>query len=133
MFYLLKKNGTFKNYRLPGTKKYLLFGIIMGVFWFGSLIFYSKASQIIGDLGPVIGWPLFMIFIILTSNFWGYITNEWKGVSRRVSRVMVCGVGFLVLAVIVIAIGTSLKTKPADKLSLLPPHHTTHHIRANIQ
>ena len=129
MFYLLKKNGTFKNYRLPGTKKYFAYGIIMGLFWFGSLIFYSKASQIIGDLGPVIGWPLFMIFIILTSNFWGYWTGEWKGVSKLAGRVMICGVGFLVLAVVVIAIGTSLKPTPSPKASLFPPHHTTHHMR----
>lgn len=129
MAYLLKKNGTFKNYALPGTKRYFAFGVIMGLFWFGSLIFYSKASQIIGDLGPVIGWPLFMIFIILTSNFWGYVTGEWNGVSRRVGRLMMYGVGFLVLAVIVIAYGTSLKCKPPGGLSLLPPHYTAYHVR----
>lgn len=127
MVYLLVKNGTFGNYSLPGTKKYFAFGLVMGLFWFGSLVFYSKASQIIGNLGPVVGWPLFMIFIILTSNLWGYATKEWKGASRRVGRVMISGVGFLVLAVVVIAYGTSLKKGPPGALSLLPPHHTTHH------
>lgn len=130
MVYLLVKNGTFRNYALPGTRKYFAFGLLMGLFWFGSLVFYSKASQIIGDLGPVIGWPLFMIFIILTSNLWGYATKEWKGVSVRVGRVMLGGVGFLVLAVVVIAYGTSLKKSAPGGLSLLPPHHTAHHMRA---
>lgn len=120
MYFLLKKNETFKNYRRPGTGKYFVYGIVMGAFWFGSLIFYSKASQIIGDMGPVIGWPLFMIFIILTTNVWGYHTGEWRGVSRRVARVMLYGIASLVAAVIVISIGASLKRKISGTLPPSP-------------
>jgi L-rhamnose-H+ transport protein len=109
MAYLLRKNRTLKNYRTPGTKKYFLYGIVMGLFWYGSLIFYSKASQLIGELGPVVGWPLFMIFIILTTNFWGYITKEWEGTSRKTGRVMISGIACLVIAVVILAIGNTFQ------------------------
>jgi len=130
MVYLLNKNGTWKNFRRSGTKRYYLFWVVMAAFWFGSLVLFSKASQIIGPFGPVMGWPLFMIFIILTSNFWGYVTGEWKGASRNVRRVMMIGVGFLIAAVIVISCGVALKRRTDTSFSALPPHHTTHHLRS---
>ena len=106
---MLKKNRTFRNYTLPDTRKYFLFGVIMGLCVFGSMVIYSKASQIIGELGPVVGWPLYMIFIILTANFWGYIHGEWKGVSKRVAFVMFSGIALLVVAVVNLAIGSYLR------------------------
>lgn len=109
MFYLFKKNNTFGNYALPGTRKYFLFGPIMGGCWIGSFILYSKASEIIGELGPVVGWPLFMIIIILISNFWGHISKEWEGVDRRVAFVMFSGLVLLVVAVVNLAIGGYLR------------------------
>ena len=109
MLYLLKKNRTFRNYTLPGTRIYFLFGMIMGLCAFGSMVIYSKAAEIIGELGPVVGWPLYMIFIILTANFWGYIHGEWKGVSKRVAFVMLSGIALLVAAVVNLAMGCYLR------------------------
>jgi len=34
-----------------------------------------------GNLGVVIGWPLLMGMIIITSNAAGVVTGEWDGVS----------------------------------------------------
>jgi len=45
--------------------------MFMGACWFFSLILYSAGSLMIGSLGPIIGWPLFMVCIILFSNMWG--------------------------------------------------------------
>ena len=109
MLYLFKKDHTFGNYALPGTRRYLLFGPIMGLCWFGSFVIYSKASQIVGELGPVVGWPVFMIFIILISNFWGYIFKEWKGVSRRAVSIILSGIALLVVAVVFLAFAGSLQ------------------------
>ena len=74
----------------------------MGLFWCGSLILYSKASQLIGILGPVIGWPLFMAFIILTSNFWGWQQGEWQQAPAKSKALLSKGIILFVVAVVVL-------------------------------
>jgi L-rhamnose-H+ transport protein len=108
MIYLGVKNKSFGNYTKPGTGKYYLFGLVMGLFWYGSLIFYGKASQIIGSLGPVVGWPLFMVLIILVSNFWGWRHGEWKGASIKAKHTLWLGLAFLILSVLVLGYSASL-------------------------
>jgi L-rhamnose-H+ transport protein len=100
--YLHGKNRSFYNYRKTGTGKYHLFAVIMGLCWYGSLIFYSKASQIIGVLGPLVGWPIFMVLIILVSSFWGWKHKEWEGCSKKAKNVMKLGLLFLVAAIVVL-------------------------------
>jgi L-rhamnose-H+ transport protein len=102
MLFLGAKNKSFGNFTKSGTGKYYLFALIMGLFWYGSLIFYGKASQIIGNLGPIVGWPLFMVLIILASNFWGWRHGEWKGASAGVKKTLWIGLTLLVLAVVVL-------------------------------
>lgn len=106
--YLHYKNGSFANYRKSGTGKYHLYAIVMGLCWYGSLIFYGKASQLIGALGPLVGWPLFMVLIILVSSFWGWKHKEWEHGSAKSKRVMNVGLAILLLAIIVLGYGSSL-------------------------
>jgi L-rhamnose-H+ transport protein len=70
------------------------------------MVSYSKATEILGSLGPIIAWPLFMIFIILVSNFWGVKHGEWQHASRGAKRKMFFSVGLLILAIIVLVIAT---------------------------
>ena len=102
MVILNVKNRSFKHYFEAGIKRYYLFGIIMGLFWFGSLVFYSKGASLIGKLGPVLGWPLFMIFIILASNFWGWRHGEWDRSSRKTKRFLLSGLSFLILSILLL-------------------------------
>jgi len=102
MLYLHMRNKTFQDYRKSNTKRYYLFALIMGFCWYGSLIFYSKASQLIGSIGPVVGWPLFMVLVILTSNFWGWKHNEWQGCDRKIKTILWIGLILLMLSVIVL-------------------------------
>ena len=102
MIFLLKKNKSFSYYHRSGTTKYYGFAFIMGLFWFGSLIFYSKASQLIGSLGPVIGWPMFMVLIILTSNFLGWRHKEWEGCGSKAKYTIWIGLILLILSVLVL-------------------------------
>ena len=106
--YLHQKNQSFAGYKESGTAKYYLFAIVMGAFWDGSLVFYGKASQLIGSIGPVVGWPVFMALIILTSSFWGWKHNEWQGCSAKIKQVMWRGLLLLIFAVIVLGYGSSL-------------------------
>lgn len=106
--YLHRKNHSFACYKEPGTAIYYVFAIIMGAFWYSSLVLYSKASQLIGDIGPIVGWPVFMVLIILASSFWGWKHNEWEGCSTMVKKIMQRGLFFLVFAIIVLGYSSSL-------------------------
>lgn len=105
MIYLHYKNQSFKAYCQKGVGKYYLFAIVMAVFSYGSLLIYSKASQLIGKFGPIIGWPIFMVVIILTSNFWGWKYGEWENCGAKAKNTMKFGLVFFVIAVIMLGYG----------------------------
>ena len=108
MLYLHHKNHSAHLYRSNKTPLYFIFAIIMGAFWFCSLIFYSKSTQLIGSLGPVLAWPLFMTFIILTSNFWGWACKEWKNCGKKSARILWMGLICLIASVIIFAISAHI-------------------------
>jgi L-rhamnose-H+ transport protein len=94
---LWKKNHSWNLFFAPKAAKYWLFGLLMGALWFSSLVVYGAASTRMADMGPVLGWPLFMSAIILTSNVWGLAVGEWKGATRGSLAIMFVGLGFLIL------------------------------------
>lgn len=108
MLYLHAKNNSFKSYRESGLLQNNILGLVMAIFWFGSLAIYSKASLLIGSLGPVIAWPLFMVLIILTSNFWSWRHKEWEGCSAAIKARVIASIVTLILAVLVLTYSASL-------------------------
>lgn len=108
MIFLLYKNKSFNYYFGPRSLTNGLLSLGMGIFWYGSLVLYSLASLLIGAIGPIVGWPLFMVMIILTSNFWGWRHHEWAHVSATVVQQAKIGVGLLILAVGVLAFSATL-------------------------
>lgn len=106
MVYLSYRNSdTNKKFK---SSSYYLATIVMGAFWYFSLILYSAASLKIGKLGPVIGWPLFMVCIILTAHLWGVKQGEWAGASKGVKYLAKAGIIFFVLSILILAYATSL-------------------------
>ncbi len=104
--YLLRKNQTWGLLNQKNIRGlYWLGGTVMGLFWFGGIAFYGMGAADLGALGAVIGWPLFMLVIILTSNFFGAMSGEWKGVSKGTHRYVWAGNAVLVLAIYVISRG----------------------------
>jgi L-rhamnose-H+ transport protein len=51
-----------------------------------------------GQLGVVIGWPLLMGMIIVTSNAAGVMTGEWNGVSGVTKRFLAFGMLIILTA-----------------------------------
>ncbi|HVI79776.1 MAG TPA: hypothetical protein VM715_16720, partial [Candidatus Acidoferrum sp.] len=94
---LWKKNHSWNLFFAPKTAKYWWFGLIMGALWFSSIVIYGAAATRMADMGPVLGWPLFMSAIILTSNVWGLALGEWKGASRASLITMFVGLAGLIL------------------------------------
>ncbi|MGH9407621.1 MAG: L-rhamnose/proton symporter RhaT [Terriglobia bacterium] len=106
--YLWKRNRSFKLFAASGTAIYWLFGVVMGLLWMGSNAIYGIAASRIGDMGPVVGWPLFMSVIIITSSAWGFATGEWKGAGKRSANAMLAGIVFLILGFITLAYSGTL-------------------------
>ncbi len=103
MIVQLNKNKTWGKFSEGGhLSLYSFFTVLMTIGWYGSLLLYSKASQLIGTLGPVIGWPLFMILIILTSNFWGWRYQEWANCSKTTNRTIIYGILAMLVAVVIL-------------------------------
>lgn len=100
-YFLLKnrQNKTLKNIFLPKYAWYYSICIIMGVFYFGSLMVFAKASLSLGNMGVVVAWPMLMIFIILTSNFWSFIYLEWKGADKMAFRYLSLSLLTLIAAI----------------------------------
>jgi L-rhamnose-H+ transport protein len=101
--YLLRKNRTSSNFRRAGTGVGWLCGALMGFFWFGGQTLYGLGLSRMGELGVIIGWPLLMGMIIVTSNVAGAITGEWNNVSAASRRFLVAGMVIILTALGVLA------------------------------
>jgi L-rhamnose-H+ transport protein len=94
---LWKKNRSWSLFYAPQTASHWFFGFLMGALWFSSIVGYGAAASGMADLGPVLGWPLFMSAIILTSNVWGLALGEWRGATRWSLVTMFAGLAFLIV------------------------------------
>ena len=81
---------------------------MMGILYFGSLIVFSQASKSLGHLGAVIAWPMLMIFIILTSNFWSFIHGEWENSNKIALRYLSISLIALITAIISLSIAATI-------------------------
>lgn len=57
-----------------------------------------------GDFGTVVGWPLLMGTIIVTSNVAGVLTDEWKGAGARVRGYLVSGMIVILVALWILSL-----------------------------
>lgn len=101
--FLMRKKRTSAQLFSAARWYYWLTPALMGLLWFGSIICYSLASVKLGDLGPVIAWPLFLSAVVIASTIAGVVTGEWKKSSRRVITWMWVGVACLVGAMTLLA------------------------------
>jgi L-rhamnose-H+ transport protein len=108
-YLLIRKKGLYVSTILTNTPvRYYGYLIVMGLLYFLPLIIYSKSVSLLGNQGPVIGWPLFMCFIILSANTWGCIRGEWSQAKRREIGIFILSLVFLIAAVIVLSWGTEV-------------------------
>jgi L-rhamnose-H+ transport protein len=70
----------------------------MGFLWFGGQSLYAVGITRMGELGVVIGWPLLMGMIIVTSNAAGILTGEWNDVSNATRRFLAFGMLIILAA-----------------------------------
>ncbi|MGH9430764.1 MAG: L-rhamnose/proton symporter RhaT [Terriglobia bacterium] len=102
--YLLSHRRTWSNFVLPRASKGWWVGLGMAAVWFIGLLFYGWGAAAMGNLGAVIGWPLFMAVLIIASTVTGFATGEWKGSTARAQQWMGAGMATLILAAVLLGV-----------------------------
>ncbi|MBY0433225.1 MAG: L-rhamnose/proton symporter RhaT [Cyclobacteriaceae bacterium] len=103
------KNKTFGDYankNSPLVNNYL-FSALAGTTWFLQFFFYGMGESKLGNGAS--SWILHMAFIILVANGWGVALKEWKGVSTKTRNTIILGIALIILSVIVVGYGNSIK------------------------
>jgi L-rhamnose-H+ transport protein len=101
-----KSFGDYRNDRTPLLKNYI-FSALAGTTWFLQFFFYGMGESRLGNGAS--SWILHMAFIILVANSWGLVLKEWKGVSKKTMTTIVIGIFTIILSVLVVGYGNSLK------------------------
>ncbi len=101
-----KSFGDYTNRKTPLWNNYL-FSALAGTTWFMQFFFYGMGESRLGNGAS--SWILHMAFIIIVSSVWGISLREWKGVSRRTYATILTGVGVILLSVVLVGYGNSLK------------------------
>ncbi|OIR12909.1 L-rhamnose-proton symporter [mine drainage metagenome] len=101
-----KTFGDYTNTKTPLSKNYLL-SALAGTTWFLQFFFYGMGESKLGNGAS--SWILHMAFIILVANMWGIILKEWKGVSKKTKTTITIGIATIILSVILVGYGNSLK------------------------
>ncbi len=98
--------GDYTDRKTPLLKNYLL-SALAGTTWFLQFFFYGMGESRLGNGAS--SWILHMAFIILIANVWGLVLKEWKGVSKRTITTVIVGIGAILLSVLLVGYGNSLK------------------------
>ena len=104
-----KTYGDYTNKNTPLLSNYL-FSALAGLTWFLQFFFYGMGESKLGNGAS--SWILHMAFIILVANFWGIALKEWKGVSKKTFRTVIAGIATIILSVLIVGYGNSIKPRP---------------------
>ncbi|WP_020533155.1 L-rhamnose/proton symporter RhaT [Flexithrix dorotheae] len=95
--FLLFRNKSWSEFKTANAKKSFLWAIIAGLFWFAALGIYGQGSALMGEMGPIIGWPILLGLSLIISNFWGYRSGEWKD-AKKPFQLLLMGLAVLIFA-----------------------------------
>jgi L-rhamnose-H+ transport protein len=105
--YLLISKKSFVTFLEKGSGRGYLSAIITALLWFAALGIYGQGAALMGSMGPVIGWTMFLALSLVISTIWGLASGEWKGVSKP-RFILFIGNGVLIIAWIILGYANSL-------------------------
>lgn len=105
--FLLFKNNSWGSFQVKQAGKAYQWSIIAGLCWFAALGIYGQGSALMGELGPVIGWPMLLGLSLIISNIWAYRAGEWKD-AKSPFRLLLIGLGILIIASIVLGYSNTI-------------------------
>ncbi len=89
---------------LTGPPSYWVLAPLMAVMFIGGTALYGMGAGLMGDIGPVIGWPVYMSISIVAGVFWGWATGEWSRAPRSALQWLTGGVLLQLASIAILAI-----------------------------
>lgn len=105
--YLLFQNRSWSSFGAPGSGKAYRWAVVAGLLWFGALGIYGQGATLLGDMGPVIGWPILLGVSLIVSNIWAYLNKEWQNANGPFVWLLI-GLSVLILATLILAYANSV-------------------------
>ena len=105
--FLLIKNNSWKTFSFKNAKNAYKWSFIAGFCWFAALGVYGQGAALLGEIGPVIGWPILLGLSLIISNYWAYRAGEWKNARKPFNKLLL-GLLVLIISAVVLGLGNSV-------------------------
>ncbi|HEX2629446.1 MAG TPA: L-rhamnose/proton symporter RhaT [Chitinophagaceae bacterium] len=107
--YLHSKQKTFGEYNTPTDSSASLplnygMALLTGILWYGQFFFYGLGAVRMGDK-TYMSWAIHMLLLVLLSSITGLLLKEWKGISKKTTRMLLLALLILTIAVLLITYG----------------------------
>ena len=96
---LLFKNNSWSTFSLKNSLNAYKWSLIAGFCWFAALGVYGQGAALLGEIGPVIGWPILLGLSLIISNNWAYNAGEWDNAQKPFNKLLI-GLFVLILSLI---------------------------------
>ncbi len=97
--YLMAKKGTWNL--LFSRKDELLYGSIIGLQFFISIVFMGRGMVFLGALGASVGFGIQQSMQVVGNQLVGFAGGEWRGVNGKPRKMMYFGLITILIAVII--------------------------------
>ena len=104
---LLFKNNSWSTFSLKNSLNAYKWSLISGFCWFAALGVYGQGAALLGEIGPVIGWPILLGLSLIISNYWAYNAGEWNNAQKPFNKLLI-GLFVLIISAVVLGLGNSV-------------------------
>ena len=104
---LLFKNNSWSTFSLKNSLNAYKWSLIAGFCWFAALGVYGQGAALLGEIGPVIGWPILLGLSLIISNYWAYNAGEWDNAQKPFNKLLI-GLFVLIISAVVLGLGSSV-------------------------
>jgi len=104
---LLFKNNSWSTFSLKNSMNAYKWSLIAGFCWFAALGVYGQGAALLGEIGPVIGWPILLGLSLIISNYWAYNAGEWDNAQKPFNKLLI-GLFVLIISAVVLGLGNSV-------------------------
>lgn len=89
---------------IQNASRCLLMSILLNV----HIELYGLAQAYLGDLGPVVAWPLVMSLVVLMSQVWGLLLKEWQHAPIIAKQMNSGSIAIIISGIILLGVAASL-------------------------
>ena len=104
---LLFKNNSWSTFSLKNSLNAYKWSLIAGFCWFAALGVYGQGAALLGEIGPVIGWPILLGLSLIISNYWAYNAGEWDNAQKPFNKLLI-GLFVLIISAVILGLGNSV-------------------------